>query len=125
MCKPKFLIFMQRRIHKINAENKSLGRLASEVALLLRGKDEPTFERNKDEGGFVEVFNFDQVRITGNKIEQKKYFKYSGYPGGMKETKMGKLMRDKPEQVLKETVYGMLPKNKLRPKMIKRLKVTK
>lgn len=114
---------MQRKINKIDASGKSLGRLASEVALLLRGKDEPTFERHKDEGGFVEVFNFAQVIVTGNKMEQKKYFKYSGYPGGMKETKIKNLMRDKPENVLKETVYGMLPKNKLRPRMIKRLKV--
>ena len=72
----------------------------------------------------MEVFNFDQVIVTGNKMEQKKYFKYSGYPGGMKETKIKDLIQDKPEKVLKETVYGMLPKNKLRPRMIKRLKVT-
>lgn len=118
-----YIYLMQRQIHKIDAGSKSLGRLASEIAWFLCGKDEPTFERHKDTGGFVEVFNFGKVKITGNKIEQKKYYRHSGYPHGLKEIKLKDLIKTNPEKVLKEAVYGMLPKNNLRAKMIKRLTV--
>jgi len=115
------LFNMNRKTHTIDATGRSLGRLASEAALLLRGKDEPNFERHIDNGSFVEIINFNAVKITGNKLDQKKYFRHSGYPGSLKEKKLGVLMEKNPAEVLKKAVYGMLPKNKLRPKMIKRL----
>lgn len=111
----------ERKISKIDASNKPLGRLASEVVLILRGKNKADFSRNTDGGDFVEVFNFDSVKITGNKMTQKKYYNHSGYPGGIKEINLKNLWAKNPKEILKKTVYGMLPKNKLRPKMIKRL----
>ena len=113
---------MERETHKINAENKAPGRLASDIAILLRGKNKPTFEPHKDMGDEVVVENVDKMKLTGKKIEHKKYYKHSGYPGGLKEKSMEELMEEEPEEVLKRAVFGMLPKNKLRAKQIKRLK---
>lgn len=110
-----------RTAHKIDATNKSLGRLASEVAILLRGKHKATFQRHIDGGDSVEVFNFDSVKITGNKREQKTYYRHSGYPGGLKQEKLKDVLKRNPGEALKKAVYGMLPKNKLRPLMIGRL----
>ncbi len=112
---------MERTAHTIDATNKSLGRLASEVALLLMGKNKATFQRHIDGGDLVAVINFDAVKITGNKRDQKSYYRHSGYPGGLKEVKLKDLLANQPQEVLKKAVYGMLPKNKLRPLMIKRL----
>ncbi|OGD32213.1 50S ribosomal protein L13 [Candidatus Azambacteria bacterium RIFCSPHIGHO2_02_FULL_52_12] len=111
----------ERNAHTIDATDKSLGRLATEVALLLMGKNKATFQRHIDGGDSVDVFNFDAVKITGNKREQKTYYRHSGYPGGLKEEKLKNLLERNPGEVLKKAVYGMLPKNKLRPLMIKRL----
>ncbi len=113
---------MKRKTHKIDAALKSPGRIASKIAILLRGKDEPDFEPYKDEGAVVVVENVEEMKLTGKKLEQKKYYRHSGYPGGLKEEKMEKVMEKKPEEVLKRAVFGMLPKNKLRSKQIKRLK---
>ena len=113
----------QRQIHTIDATNRPLGRLASEAALVLRGKDKADFLRNVDAGSFVQVVNFKAVKITGNKMEQKEYYKHSGYPGGLRTTKLKNLWEKNPAEALRLAVYGMLPKNKLRPKMIKRLSV--
>ncbi len=113
---------MERETHKIDAENKSPGRLATKIAVLLRGKNKPSFEPHRDMGDVVVVENVDKMKITGKKLEQKKYYKHSGYPGGLKEKSMEELMENKPEEVLKRAVFGMLPKNKLRAKQIKRLK---
>jgi len=112
---------MERQTHTIDATNKVLGRLASVIAQLLRGKHKPDFAPHKDEGDFVVVKNADKVKITGKKMEQKKYYRYSGYPGGLKELPLKKLFARDPNEVLREAVLGMLPKNRLRAKMIKRL----
>ncbi len=109
---------MTRKLHKIDATNKSVGRLATQIAVLLRGKDKPEFEPHKDDGDIVEVANIKDVKFTGKKIEQKKYFSYSGYPGGLKEKKIKSL---KPEEILFRAVREMLPDNRLRNGMLKRL----
>jgi len=113
---------MQRNTHTIDATGKSLGRLATEVVILLRGKHKPDFERHIDGGDAVLVFNMDHIKLTGNKIDQKRYYRYSGYPGGLKEVKLKDIMVKDPGKALHEAVYGMLPKNSLRASMIKRLK---
>lgn len=113
---------MNRKTQVIDATNKVLGRLAVEIAVILRGKDKPDFERYKDIGDNVIVKNFDKLKFSEKKLIQKKYYHHSGYLGGLKETVLKKMLEKKPEQVLKTAVYGMLPKNKLRPKIIKRLK---
>jgi len=109
--------------HTLDASNKSLGRLAVQVSILLRGKQKPSFVPYKDDGDFVIVKNFKQVKITGNKLEQKKYYHHSGYIGGLKEKPLSKLLQESPAEVLRKAVWGMLPKNKLRGEQIKRLKV--
>lgn len=114
---------MKRDTHNIDAADISLGKLAAQAAVLLRGKDKPGFVKNTDEGDFVVVKNFSRVKITGKKIDQEKYYRYSGYIGGLKETSMSKLMKEQPAEVLRRAVYRMLPDNKLRDKMIKRLTV--
>jgi len=112
---------IERKNHQIDATDQAIGRLASQVALLLRGKHKINFSPQIDNGDFVIVSNIDKVKITGKKLEQKKYYSYSGYPGGLKTKKMSDVFKTKPEEVLKRAVYNMLPKNKLRQEMIKRL----
>lgn len=114
---------VKREKHTIDATDKVLGRLASEIAILLRGKHKPNFVPYKDIGDFVVVENIRKLKITGKKIKQKKYFRHSGFLGGLKETPFLKLFQEKPGEVLKKAVYGMLPKNKLRAEQIKRLKI--
>jgi large subunit ribosomal protein L13 len=114
---------INRETHTIDAADRSLGRLATEVAGLLRGKHKEDFAPNKDDGDFVVIKNFSKIRITGKKMEQKKYFRHSGYLGGLKETPMNKLFEKDPAQVITKAVWGMLPKNKLRREQIKRLKI--
>ena len=113
---------MERKTHTIDAKNKVLGRLASQVAILLRGKQKRDFMPHKDMGDFVVIKNFDKLKVTGKKMEQKKYYRHSGYLGGLKEISLKKLFAAKPSEVFKKAVYGMLPKNRLRSKQIKRLK---
>jgi large subunit ribosomal protein L13 len=113
---------MQRKTHTIDATDKSLGRLAAEIAKLLRGKHKPDFAPYRDMGDFVVVKNVEKIKITGKKLKQKVYYRHSGYPGGLKQIPMGRLFKENPGEVLKKAVWGMLPKNKLRKKMIKRLK---
>lgn len=112
---------MERKTYTIDASGRAVGRIATEIAILLRGKNDPSFERHVDKGGFVVVENIKDVIFTGKKIEQKKYYSYSGYPGGLKEKKMKDVFQENPTEVLKKAVYKMLPKNKLREDMIKRL----
>ncbi len=114
---------MQRKTHTIDATGKVLGRLAAEIAILLRGKSKIDFFPYKDMGDFVAVKNVSKLKITGKKMEQKKYFRHSDYPGGVKEIPFKKIFKEKPTFTLKTAVFGMLPKNKLRAKMIKRLKI--
>ncbi|OGZ26687.1 MAG: 50S ribosomal protein L13 [Candidatus Nealsonbacteria bacterium RIFOXYB1_FULL_40_15] len=110
---------MERQTHTIDAKGKILGRLATEIAVLLRGKDNPCFALNKDEGGVVVVQNADMIKVTGKKDQQKLYYRHSGYLGGLKSVPYSELG---PKNALKKAVYGMLPKNKLRAEQIKRLK---
>lgn len=113
---------MERKTHTIDAAGKVLGRLASQIAVLLRGKNKPGFAPYKDFGDNVVVKNADKIKITGAKLEQTQYFRHSGYLGGERETPLKKVFKENPGEVLKRAVSGMLPKNKLRIKMIKRLK---
>ncbi len=112
---------MERKTHTINASGQSVGRVATNAANLLRGKNESSFEYNQDKGHFVIVENILELKFTGKKLDQKKYYSYSGYPGGLKEKKMGEVFDKNPGEVVKKAVYKMLPKNKLRKEMIKRL----
>jgi large subunit ribosomal protein L13 len=111
--------------HVIDANGQVLGRLATQVANLLRGKNKPTFTPYLDEGDFVVVLNAAQVKLTGNKIEQKVAFSHSLYPGGLKLVPYKRLMAEKPERVIIRAVSGMLSKSKLRAPMLRRLKVYK
>ncbi len=107
----------------INAEGKTLGRLATEVAVLLRGKRKPEFAHFVDCGDFVVVINAEKVNVTGKKLEQKKYYSHSGYPGGLKVKTLKELLEKKPEEVVRKAVWGMIPKGKLGRAVYKKLKV--
>lgn len=109
--------------YKIDAANKSLGRLASEVAFVLRGKHKPSFVPYREDSDNVFVFNVNGMKITGKKLDQKIYWRHSGYPGGIKAEKFKDVYQKDPKEVLRRAVYSMLPKNKLRAKMIKRLNI--
>ncbi|MCK4781948.1 50S ribosomal protein L13 [Candidatus Parcubacteria bacterium] len=114
---------MKRETHTIDATDKILGRLATEVAVLLRGKHKPEFVPYKDIGDFVIIKNASQIKFTGKKMKQKIYYQHSGYLGSLKEISLEKLFEKDPAEVFKKAVWGMLPKNKLRPEQIKRLKI--
>ncbi len=116
---------IKRNWHLFDASEKTLGRLASRVAVILRGKDKVSFTPHLDEGDFVVVVNSDNLKVTGNKLEDKIYYHYSGYHGGIKEISLGKLMEKDSTEVIKKAIFGMLPKNKLRKEMMKRLRVFK
>jgi large subunit ribosomal protein L13 len=116
---------MERKTHTIDATNRVLGRLATEIAVLLRGKNKSDFAPYKDIGDNVVVKNVERLNFSGKKMKQKKYYHHSGYLGGLKEVPLRKLFEKNPAAVLEKAVSGMLPKNKLRPKMIKRLKIIK
>ncbi len=110
---------------KIDANNQSIGRIATQAAIALCGKNKPTFNPAKNGGNFVQIINASKVKFTGKKLDQKKYFHFSGYPGGLKEKKLNELFKKSPEKVIWLAVYRMLPKNKLRDKIIKLLKIAK
>jgi len=114
---------MERKTHTLNAEGRPLGRMAVEVANLLRGKQKADFAPYKDVGDFVTVQNFKKIRFTGKKSAQKKYFRHSGYLGSLKSRTLGVAFKEQPQEVLRKAVWGMLPTNKLRAQQIKRLKV--
>jgi len=107
----------------IDAKGKILGRLASKIATLLIGKKQPDYLPYQNKEYFVIVKNVDKIKFTGQKTKQKIYYHYSGYPGGLKKISLEKLFKERPAEVLKRAVLGMLPKNKLRAKRIKRLKI--
>ena len=111
------------KTYKIDASNKKLGRLATEIASILQGKNQPEFLPYKLSNNKVIVFNTTKIVVTGKKFENKKYFHHSGYPGGIKEISFKDLFEKDPNEPLKKAVHGMLPKNKLRDKMIKNLKL--
>ncbi|SJZ99015.1 50S ribosomal protein L13 [Selenihalanaerobacter shriftii] len=107
----------------VDAEGKTLGRLASEIATVLRGKHKPIYTPNVDTGDYVIVVNAEKIKLTGKKLQQKMYHKHSGYPGGLKSMTYDELLSKHPERVMKLAVKGMLPKNKLGRKMLKKLKI--
>ncbi|MEK7519313.1 MAG: 50S ribosomal protein L13 [Patescibacteria group bacterium] len=114
---------MKNQTHIIDATGKPLGRLATQIVIILRGKNKTDFLPHKDMGDFVVVKNIRKVKLTGKKLEKKKYYHHSGYMGGLKEIPMEKVFKNNPGEVLREAVFGMLPKNKLRAKQIKKLKI--
>ena len=118
--KPKEVV---RKWHFINVEGTILGRVATKIAMLLRGKNKPEFTPYVDGGDGVVIINASKIRVTGKKLQDKKYQSYSGYPGGQKEWSLETMLAKKPEQVITHAVKGMLPHNALGRKMMKRLKV--
>jgi large subunit ribosomal protein L13 len=120
MAKPNEV---ERKWLLIDAEGKTLGRLASEAAALIRGKHKPQFTPHLDTGDFVVIINAEKIVLTGNKLADKKYYRHSGYTGGLKVTPAGEMLQKKPERMVELAVYGMLPKNRLGNKMKLKLKV--
>jgi large subunit ribosomal protein L13 len=114
---------IQRDWLLVDASGKTLGRLATEVARRLRGKHKPTYTPHMDMGDYVVVVNARDIRVTGNKLNDKMYYRYSGYPGGMKSTSLTKMLQTKPERVIEIAVKGMLPKNPLGRAMYRKLRV--
>ncbi len=114
---------MERKTYIIDATGKPLGRLSSEIAKILIGKHKPDFLPYKDTGDLVIVKNVDKIKFTGSKLQQKKYYHHSGYPGGLKIRRLKDLFEKNPKEVLKRAVYHMLPKNKLRKLRMKKLKI--
>lgn len=112
---------IERNTHKIDASGRAIGRVASEIAIILRGKNKPEFQPHIDAGDIVEVNNIDQVSFSGKKLLQKKYFSYSGYQGGLKTKRMSEVFSNDPGEVLRRAVKQMLPDTKLRVAQMKRL----
>jgi large subunit ribosomal protein L13 len=113
----------ERKWHLVNAEGKTLGRVATEVARLLRGKHKPEFTPNADLGDFVVVVNAEKVKLMGKRAEKKEYFHYTGYPGGAKWERVQDLLRTHPDRVFEHAIKGMLPHNRLGRQIFKKLKV--
>lgn len=111
--------------HIVDLKGRTLGRVATEIAVILMGKKKPYFVRNLDCGDHVVVINAKEVSVTGNKEQDKNYYRHSGYPGGFKSETLSELRARKPEEIIKEAVKGMLPQNRLRDRMLKRLHVFK
>lgn len=107
----------------VDLDSKVLGRAAARVATVLRGKHKPTFTPHTDTGDFVVIVNADKVRLTGRKLDQKMYYRHSGYMGGLKSISAGKLLQKRPEEVFRHAVKGMLPRGPLGRKMLRKLKV--
>jgi len=112
---------IERKLHKLDAENQTIGRLATKIAIILRGKNKPEFQPHLDLGDVVEVLNITKLKFTGKKLDQKQYHHYSGYLGGLRSKKMGDIFGKNPGDVLFRAVREMLPDNKLRNNMLKRL----
>jgi large subunit ribosomal protein L13 len=107
----------------VDADGQILGRLATEIADTLRGKNKPAYTPHVDTGDFVIVVNAEKVRVTGKKLEQKIYYRHSGYPGGLRERTLAEQLARRPEEVIRKAVKGMLPKNKLAAAQLRKLKV--
>lgn len=114
---------IERQWVVIDAQDQVLGRLATRVATILRGKNKPIFTNHVDTGDFVVIINAEKIRLTGNKLDAKMYYRHSGYPGGIKGMSARQMLERKPEQVIKAAVKGMLPKNKLATQVFTKLKV--
>lgn len=107
----------------VDAEDKILGRLATQIAHRLRGKHKPEFAPHVDNGDFIVVVNCEKIKVTGKKMTDKKYYRYTGYVGGLRETSLSDMLTKKPEEVIRKAVQGMLPKNRLGAAMLKKLKI--
>jgi large subunit ribosomal protein L13 len=114
---------IQRNWYVVDASGQTLGRLASEIARIVRGKHKPIYSPSVDVGDFVIVINAEKVHVTGRKMDQKVYYRHSGYPGGLKEVSLRRMLEEHPTRVIEHAVRGMLPKTRLGRKMIKKLKV--
>jgi large subunit ribosomal protein L13 len=113
----------ERDWYLVDAEGKTLGRLATQIADVLRGKRKPTYTPHVDVGDFVVVVNAEKVAVTGNKLESKRYWRHSGYPGGIRSRTLGEMLERQPEEVIRKAVKGMLPRNRLARKQLTKLKV--
>jgi len=113
----------QRQWYVVDAQGKVLGRMASEIAKVLRGKNKPIFTPNADAGDFVIVINARGVKLTGKKLQQKIYYRHTDYPGGIRERTAEKMLEEKPEDLVRLAVKGMLPKNRLSKKLVTKLKI--
>jgi len=120
MAKP---VEVERVWYVLDAKGKSLGRVASRAAAILRGKHKPQFTPHVDTGDFVIIVNADQVRLTGRKLDQKIYYRHSGYPGGLKQTKARDMLRTRPERMVELAVRGMIPRTPLGRRQLAKLKV--
>ena len=107
----------------MDAEGRIVGRLATQIANILRGKHKPTFTPHVDGGDFVVVVNAAKVRLSGRKLEGKIYYRHSGYPGGLRQTTAGRVLRERPERVLRSAIVGMLPKNRLGRQLATKIKI--
>ena len=114
---------VQKDWYVVDLEDKVLGRAATEIARVLRGKHKAIYTPSVDTGDFVIVLNAEKIRLTGNKLSQKMYYRHSGYPGGLTTIPAGKMLEKTPEELIKKAVKGMLPKNKLGRQMFRKLKV--
>ena len=114
---------IERRWYVIDAEGETLGRLATRIADTLRGKRKPTYTPHVDTGDFVVVVNAEKIAVTGNKLEEKMYYKHSGYPGGLRERTLREQLDRQPTEVLRKAVKGMLPRNKLGRAQLTKLKI--
>ena len=114
---------IQREWFLVDAEGKTLGRLATQIADRLRGKGKPAYTPHVDTGDFVIVVNAEKIHVTGNKLDQKIYYRHSGYPGGLRERTLREQLDRRPEEVLRKAVKGMLPKNKLAAAQLRKLKI--
>jgi large subunit ribosomal protein L13 len=114
---------IERKWYVVDADGQVLGRLASRVAIVLRGKHKPTYTPNADTGDGVIIINAEKIRLTGNKIDQKAYYHHTGYTGGIKKEDVKDIMADNPERVITMAVRGMIPKNTLGKEQLKKLKV--
>jgi large subunit ribosomal protein L13 len=123
MARPQGPQAVERKWYVVDAEGETLGRLATELAVILRGKHKPQYTPHVDTGDFVVVVNADKVVVTGRKAEQKVYRRHTGYPGGLKTTSYETMMRRKPAEVLRKAVFGMMPKSRLARQQVKKLKV--
>ncbi|MFO7625953.1 MAG: 50S ribosomal protein L13 [Candidatus Fermentibacteraceae bacterium] len=114
---------IQRNWWLVNADGLTLGRLSTKLAMLLQGKNKPVYTPHIDTGDFVVVVNADKLHVSGNKLEQKHYYRHTGYPGGQKSVLMRDLLANHPDRVLRHAVAGMMPKNRLGRAQIKKLKI--
>lgn len=114
---------IDRAWYIVDAKGLTLGRLATKIAVKLRGKDKPLFAPHVDCGDFVIVINAKEIAVTGNKMDDKYYYTHSGFPGGLRKKPLKKMMETKPEEVIKQAVQGMIPRNKLRKEVMSKLKI--